>query len=75
MANALLLRGIVAYTARLEVRFLKPVLPDVECRVIGAATQQKLSLHSLEAKLFQDNVLVASATSVFFEPGLEGSDL
>jgi hypothetical protein len=67
MANALLLRGIVAYTAKLHVRFTKPVLPLEPCVVIAKTMGNNRSIHSLEAALFQNNVRVASASASFFE--------
>lgn len=75
MANNLLLRGIVAYTARLEVRFLKPSEPSVPSRVVATYHEKMHGTHSLKAYLVQHNTKVALAKGLFFEQPIEKGSL
>ena len=74
MTNCLMARGTPGLTARLEVRFLKPVAVDQPVTVRGWWEKSRGHLHILGADLRQDGVVLATAVSRFMDYPDEGAD-
>lgn len=73
MTNCLMARGTPGLTARLEVRFLKPVTIGKPVTVRGWWEKSRGNLHILGADLRQDGEVMATAVSRFMDyPGKEG---
>ena len=67
MTNCLMARGAPGLTARLEVRFRKPVLTGIPVTIRGWWEKTRGSLHLLGAELLQDGEVMVSATGRFME--------
>ncbi len=67
MTNCLMALGTPGLTARLEVRFLKPVLIGKPVTVRGWLEKSRGALHMLGADLSQDGEVLATATAKFME--------
>lgn len=67
MAHCLFHMGCVAHTAELTVRFRHPVLVGREARVRAWLERSHARLHVLEAGLWQDGRVKATATAKFLE--------
>lgn len=67
MTNCLLARGTPGLTARLEIRFLKPVLIGREIKVRGWWEKSRGALHFLCAELLQDEEVLATAKGKFMD--------
>jgi len=67
MTNCLMARGTPGLTARLEVRFLKPVLIGRPVTVRGWWQKTHGSLHMLAADLSQDGKVLVTAAGRFME--------
>ena len=65
MANALFARGIVAVTARLNVRYHHPLATDLPTRVRGWLGTPAAALYRMGADLLQGGRVVATADGVF----------
>ena len=71
MTNCMMARGTPGLTARLEVRFLKPVLIGKPVAVKGWLEKSRGALHILGAELSQDGEVLATASAKFMEyPGV-----
>ena len=67
MTNCLMARGTPGLTARLEVRYLKPVLIGKPVAVKGWWEKSRGPLHMLGAELRQDGEVLATAAGRFME--------
>ena len=67
MTNCLMARGSPGLTARLEVRFLKPVLIGKPVTVRGWWEKSRGPLHILAAELVQDGKVLATAAGRFMD--------
>ncbi len=67
MTNCLMARGTPGLTARLEVRFLKPVLIGQPVTVRGWWEKSRGPLHMLAADLSQDGKVLATAAGRFMD--------
>jgi len=67
MTNCLMARGTPGLTARLEIRFLKPVLIGKPVTVRGWWEKSRGPLHLLAAELSQDGKVLATAAGRFME--------
>lgn len=56
---------VTAFTAKLEVRYRKPVKIGAQLRVEATVSKHKANLYEMEGKLYQvqENVLVAQGTA------------
>jgi acyl-coenzyme A thioesterase PaaI-like protein len=74
MTQCLLARGVPGLTAKLEVRFLKPVRVGRPAQVSGWLLKSRGRLHDLEAVLAQDDEVIVRAWGRFMEfPGEEAT--
>lgn len=67
MTNCLMARGTPGLTARLEVRYRKPVLTGQPVTVRGWWEKSRGSLHILGAELSQDGEVLVTAAGRFME--------
>ena len=67
MTNCLMARGTPGLTARLEIRFLKPVLIGRPVTVRGWWEKSRGPLHMLAADLSQDGKVLATAAGRFMD--------
>ena len=67
MTNCLMARGTPGLTARLEVRYLKPVLIGRPAVVKGWWEKSRGALHMMGAELSQDGEILATATGRFMD--------
>ena len=67
MTNCLFSRGIIAVTAELAVRFLRPVKLDQPVEVTAAVTRVRGPLYYLHAELTQGRTLTTRAQATFME--------
>ena len=67
MTNCLFAHGLVAVTAELTIRFLRPVGTNREATVRAWLQDSSPTLHRLAAELWQDGKLMARATGKFIE--------
>jgi uncharacterized protein (TIGR00369 family) len=65
MTNCLFSRGIVAVTAELTIRFLRPVATNRMATVRAWLEDSRLAVHWLGAELRHDGQLMAAATGKF----------
>jgi len=65
MTNCLFARGIVAVTARLNVRYLQPGQLGTPLDVVATLLRSSRSLHYLCGELQQNGSVVAAATATF----------
>jgi len=65
MVNCLRLHGIEAYTAEMNVRYLKPIAVGSRLHITGGILRSRNTLHWTESQVFIDQVLVAKATGKF----------
>ena len=66
MTHCLFARNVSGVTASLNVRFLKPVIPDRPVTVRAHVEKQKLGLFMLEGTLQQDGELKSTAEAKFW---------
>jgi len=74
MANVLLNQNVLAYTAKMEVKFHHPVEPNTICQISAQQMNTRTPLYTMAAKLFQNGVLAASASAVFFQSTIKNAD-
>ena len=67
MTNCLMALGTPGLTAKLEVRYLNPVLIEKEARVRAWLEKSRGSLSILNAELSQDGKVLASAVGKFMD--------
>jgi acyl-coenzyme A thioesterase PaaI-like protein len=67
MTNCLFSLGVVAVTAELTVRYLKPIQLDRVVEVTGMRKSQNAPLYYMVGELQQDGVVVARGKATFFE--------
>ena len=67
MTNCLFAHGLVAVTAEITIRFLRPVVTNQAATVRASLEDSKRTLHRLGAELRQDGQLMATATGKFIE--------
>ena len=72
MTNCLFSKGIVAVTAELTVRFLRPVRLDRSVEVTAAVTRVRGPLYYLQAELTQGKTLTARAQAKFMRKDQAG---
>jgi uncharacterized protein (TIGR00369 family) len=65
MTNCLFARGVIAVTARLNVRYLRPARLGSPVEVVGTLDKSSRSLHYLSAEVRQDGTVVANASGTF----------
>jgi len=65
MTNCLFARGIIAVTARLNVRYLQPGQLGTPLDVVAALLRSSRSLHYLRGEVQQNGSVVAAATATF----------
>jgi uncharacterized protein (TIGR00369 family) len=65
MTNCLFAHGLVAVTAELTIRFLRPVVTNQAATVQAWLQRSRRTLHRLEAELRQNGQLMAMATGKF----------
>ncbi|MEI8194482.1 MAG: PaaI family thioesterase [Phycisphaerae bacterium] len=68
MTNCLFLHGHEAVTAQLQVRFRHPVILESPVRLYAWLTEDHPLLYRLEAQLFQNEQLKATAQGIFMPP-------
>jgi acyl-coenzyme A thioesterase PaaI-like protein len=68
MVHALFARGITARTARLEIRYRRPVQTATPCRVRAELAEARGPLRRLSATLHQAGALCTRATADFLPP-------
>jgi uncharacterized protein (TIGR00369 family) len=72
MTNCIFSRGLVAFTAELNVRFLRPVAVGSPATVRAWIDKYSRPLHVVKAQVMQDRRLKATAVGKFMEcPELE----
>ena len=72
MTNCIFSRGLVAFTAELNVRFLQPVATDTPATVRAWIDSYSRPLHVVKAEVRQDRRVKACAVGKFMEcPELE----
>jgi acyl-coenzyme A thioesterase PaaI-like protein len=67
MTNCLFSQGVVAVTAELTVRYLKPIQLDLTAEITGTLKSQAHPLYYMTGELHQERRLVARAKATFFE--------
>lgn len=72
MTNCLFSRGIVAVTAELTVRFLRPVRLDEPAELTAAVTRVRGPLYYVQARLTQGDALTARAQATFLKKDRAG---
>lgn len=65
MTNCLFARGIVAATARLNVRYVQPGRSGLPMEVVATVERSSRGLHYLAAEVRQDGDVVANAQGTF----------
>jgi uncharacterized protein (TIGR00369 family) len=69
MTNALFARGVAALTARLEVRYRRPVRLGLPVKVRGWLVDVRPPVYRLAAELRQDRGRAVQASAVFMQAG------
>jgi uncharacterized protein (TIGR00369 family) len=67
MTNCLFSQGIVALTARLTIRYVRPFKLGVRAQVRAESTGQRRGVYSLMAEVQQEGQRIATAEAVFCE--------
>ncbi len=67
MTNCPFAHGLVAVTAEVTIRFLRPVVTNRKALVRAWSEDSGLTLHRLGAELRQDGQLTATATGKFIQ--------
>jgi uncharacterized protein (TIGR00369 family) len=65
MVNCLRLHGIEAYTAEMNVRYLKPIPVGCILHISGHMLKSRKQMHWTEATLYSRESIVATATGKF----------
>lgn len=68
MAKAVIKSGKIAFTARLNVTYRKPLAPQGTVHLEGQIVTAKTRTIQTRAKIFDDNIVYAEAEAVFIVP-------